>query len=115
MKTYNKNTIEYKGYFGSVEFSLDDDCLFGRVLGIQGSISYEGITLEDLKEDFHQAIDDYLYDCEQEGKAPQKPFSGKLNIRLNSELHRKAALRAKKKNISLNSFIKQAVEHELEY
>lgn len=63
MKTYNKNTIEYKGYFGSVEFPLDDDCLFGRV-GIQGSISYEGTTLEELKENFRQAIDDYLYDCE---------------------------------------------------
>lgn len=113
MKEQN-NTLEYRDYIGSIEVSLADNCLFGRVLGIQGSISYEGNTLDKLKSDFKQAIDDYLYDCEQEGTEPQKPFKGSLNVRLKPENHQRAVIVAQHRKISLNKFIDQAVEHELE-
>lgn len=114
MKTKYNKLLEYKGYNGSIEISLEDNCLFGRVLGIQGSISYEGNNLDELKADFSQAIDDYLYDCEQEGIEPQKPFKGSFNVRLNPERHKRAAIAAQGRNVSLNKFINQAIEHELE-
>ena len=47
-----KNTIEYKGYIGSVEFSETDKVFFGKVMGIRTLISYEGTTAQELLEDF---------------------------------------------------------------
>lgn len=70
MKTMNNKMLAYKGYSGTVDVSIEDNCLFGKVLGIQGSITYEGNTLDELRESFQNGVDDYLYDCEQEGKAP---------------------------------------------
>ncbi len=54
------NTMEYKGYVGSVEFSEEDALFFGKVLGVRTLISYEGENARDLVEDFHSAVDDYL-------------------------------------------------------
>ena len=54
-----KNTMEYKGYIGSVEFSEEDCILYGKVMGIHSLISYEGETAKELLEDFHGAVDDY--------------------------------------------------------
>ena len=53
-----KGYLKYKDYLGSVEYSEKDDCLYGRVMGIRGLISYEGNSLEELKRDFYQAVDD---------------------------------------------------------
>ncbi len=57
------NTIEYKGYVGSVEFSENDTIFFGKVMGVRALISYEGITAKELIDDFHEAVDDYLLCC----------------------------------------------------
>ena len=54
------NTIQYKNYIGSVEFSEEDGVFFGKVLGIRSLISYEGKNAKELLSDFHKAIDDYL-------------------------------------------------------
>jgi predicted HicB family RNase H-like nuclease len=66
--------MKYKGYTGSVEYSEDDNCLFGKVQGMtKYSITYEGSTIDELTEDFHGAVDDYLQLCEEKGVAPRKP------------------------------------------
>ena len=54
------NTMEYKGYVGSVEFSEEDGLFYGKVMGIRALISYEGSTAAELVNDFHGAVDDYL-------------------------------------------------------
>lgn len=110
MKTINIDTLEYKGYTGTVEFSVPDKYFHGHVLGITHLFTYEGSTFDELEEDFKGCIDDYLYDCKQEGVKPQKPFSGTLNIRIGSELHKNIALEARKKGETLNSFIKKALQ-----
>ena len=55
--------LDYKGYYGTVEYSMADNVLFGKVLGIKGLISYEGDSVQALKQDFKDAIDDYLEMC----------------------------------------------------
>lgn len=65
------NTIQYKGYIGSVEFSEEDGIFYGKVKGIRSLISYEGKTAKELLDDFHGAIDDYLENCKEEGKEPE--------------------------------------------
>ena len=108
------NTMEYKGYIGSVEFSEADGVFFGKVLGIRSLISYEGTNAKELVSDFHGAVDDYLNQCESDGVKPETPYKGSLNIRFkNSEVHRRAAIYAITHEQSLNSFIEEAVLEKL--
>jgi len=101
--------LEHKGYTGSIEYSAEDNLLFGQVLGIRGLISYEGTTGKELENDFKQAIDTYLTDCKAAGKKPEKPFKGSFNVRIPAELHRKAALLAMEFKTSLNSFVAESI------
>lgn len=103
------NTIEYKGYIGSVEFSEEDCLFFGKVQGIRALISYEGATASELLEDFHGAVDDYLALCSEQGVAPEKAYKGTFNIRISPELHRQAAIYAAMQQISLNSVVESAL------
>lgn len=107
------STMEYKGYIGSVEFSEADGVFFGKVLGIRSLISYEGTNASELISDFHGAVDDYLAACEDEGIKPEIPYKGSFNVRIGSELHRSAAVYAYTHNLSLNSFIEEAVRDKL--
>ena len=108
-----KNLIEYKGYVGSIEFSLEDELFYGKVQGIRSLISYEGTNACELIEDFHRAVDDYLELCKEEGKEPEKAYKGSFNIRISPELHKKIAIYAMEHDITLNSFIEQSVEKQL--
>jgi predicted HicB family RNase H-like nuclease len=110
MKTNKTNLLEYKGYYGSIDFDLESKKLYGQLLGIKGAYIYEGNTLEELENDFRQFVDDYLYDCENDGIKPQKPNLGNLNVRLKPDTYLKAVREAKRVGISLNRYINQAVE-----
>jgi len=104
------NHLEYKGYTGTIEYSKEDNLLYGKVLGIKGLISYEGQTGEDLENDFHSAIDEYLADCKAREIKPEKPFKGSFNVRISSDLHRKAAILAMRTKTSLNSFVAESIQ-----
>lgn len=108
--------LKYKGYIGSVEYSEEDNCLYGKVLGMNKDlISYEGDTVADLKKDFEGAIDDYLASCKDRGVEPRKPFSGKLNLRMPSELHSRVAAMAANTGTTINDFINKAIVKEIEH
>ena len=108
--------LKYKGYTGSVEFSDEDNCLFGKVLGLHGTlISYEGSTIDEIRSDFKSAIDDYLASCESRGVAPAKPYSGKLVVRMPSELHARVAAAAIAAGTTINDFINTALSNEIEH
>ena len=108
-----KNTVNYKGYTGSVEFSEEDEVFFGKVLGVRSLISYEGTSATELINDFHQAVDDYLAACAAEGTAPEKAYKGSLNIRIDMDLHRQAAMLAICNGITLNRFIEEAIREKV--
>ncbi len=108
-----KNTIEYKGYIGSVEFSEEDGVFFGKVQGIKSLISYEGTNAVELVEDFHGAVDEYLAMCKEENVEPEIAYKGSFNVRLSGDLHRRAALYAMLHQQTLNSFIEEAVRSKL--
>ena len=105
-----KNTMEYKGYLGSVEFSDEDGVFFGKVLGVRALISYEGENARDLVSDFHAAVDDYLLACREEGVAPEKSFKGSFNVRISPELHKRAVIAATSRQMTLNSFVERSIE-----
>lgn len=107
--------LKYKGYSGSVEYSEEDNCLFGKVLGLKKDcITYEGETIAELKSDFEGAIDDYLASCKKRGVDPAKPYSGKLIVRMPSDLHGMVAMAAANAGTTINEFINKAVSKELE-
>ena len=109
-----KNTMEYKGYVGSVEFSESDGVFFGKVQGIRSLISYEGSNAAELISDFHGAVDDYINQCKDDGVAPETAYKGSLNVRFrDSDIHRRAAIYALSNGQSLNSFIEEAVREKL--
>ncbi len=101
--------LEHKGYTGSIEYSAEDNLLFGKVLGIQSLISYEGLTGKDLENNFKEAIEDYLTDCTSNNQKPEKPFKGSFNVRVSSSLHQKAALMAMEAKMSLNSLVEESL------
>lgn len=105
--------LEYKDYTGSIEYSKEDDLLFGKVLGIRGLISYEGKTGNELENDFREAIDTYLNDCQNEGIQPEKPFKGSFNIRISADLHQRAALLAMEEKMSLNNFVTESIRERI--
>ena len=102
--------MKYKGYEAIIEFDEIDQLFFGNVINTRDVISFDGKTVDELKQSFEAVIDEYLEDCKQEGKEPDRPFSGQFNLRISPELHRKISLKAKKQKLSLNTFVEQALE-----
>lgn len=103
------NTMEYKNYVGSVEFSEEDGLFYGKVMGVRALISYEGTNTKELVADFHGAVDDYLALCKAEGKEPEKAYKGSFNVRVSPELHKQAVICAAAKQMTLNSFVENAL------
>jgi predicted HicB family RNase H-like nuclease len=102
--------LEYNGYSGSVDASIEDHCLFGRILFITDLVTYEAETVADLEAEFVAAVDDYILTCKEVGKEPQRPFKGSFNVRISPELHRKAALQSIRESISLNELTSKAID-----
>jgi predicted HicB family RNase H-like nuclease len=106
-------TLHYEGYDGSVEYSAEDRILHGRILGIRDTVTYEGSDVDGLEADFRVAVDDYLAFCQAEGKTPDRPFKGSFNVRVGTDLHKRAALFAEQHNQKLNNVVSQALEEFL--
>lgn len=109
-----RRLLEYKGYHAKFEFSVDDDTFVGKIVGIQDSIVFDGNTVEEIKKAFRESVDDYIELCREIGKSPEKEYKGTFNVRIPSELHKKAAIEAERHGISLNQFIQQSIERELD-
>ncbi len=104
------NTLSYNGYLGTVNFSEKDECFYGKIEGIDGLVNFEGQSVSELKEAFHEAVDDYVAYCLEEGIEPHKSYSGQLNIRIKPETHSRIAALAKQSGVSINAFISQALD-----
>ncbi len=106
--------MEYKGYAaGPIDFDPEDGTFSGTVVGLRDVIHFEGSTARELKRAFRESIDSYLKLCAEEGKEPDRPFNGKILLRTESDLHRKAALRAAAEGVSLNQWISDQLEIRL--
>ncbi|AAP95794.1 type II toxin-antitoxin system HicB family antitoxin [[Haemophilus] ducreyi] len=107
------HVLEYKGFIGSIEYSLEDNILYGKILYINGLFTYEAQTIEELRKEFHSAVDDYIEFCQEQGIETCKSFSGNFNVRITPELHKKASLLATKQGLALNAFVYKAIENEV--
>ncbi len=103
------NCMKYKNFYGSVEYSDEDECFYGKVLGINSLILFEGESVTELKKSFHEMVDEYLEDCKRKGESPEKTYKGSFNVRVTPELHKRAVLRAADEGISLNTLVEKAI------
>lgn len=109
-----KDAMEYKGYYGSVHLDEEAFLLYGKVLFIKALVTYEAEDAKGLRKAFEESVDDYLETCRQQAIKPEVPFKGSLNIRLDSELHRRIALAAEHRHVSINKFIYQTLQRVVE-
>lgn len=103
--------LEYKGYRGHVEFDEEAGVFHGEVVDTRDVITFEGRSVEELREAFRESVDDYLEFCATRGEEPDKPFSGRLMVRIPSRLHRTLYTQAKQGGKSLNELITEKLEH----
>jgi len=105
--------LEYKGYLGNAELSEADGVFNGKLAFIRDLVTYESDTAEGLVRAFHEAVDDYLADCADEGREADKPLKGLFNVRTKPELHRAYARIAAERGLSLNEVVTEALESAL--
>ncbi len=102
--------LNYKGYTGHVEFDSEAELFHGEVLDLRDVVTFQGRSVDELKEAFEASVDDYLEFCRERSEEPDKPFSGKLMLRLPPELHRKVYTSSKDEGKSLNQWIAERLE-----
>ena len=107
------NTIEYNGYIGSIEYSSDDKCFFGKLEMINDLVTFEANSADELETNFENAVNEYLLTCKEVGREPQKTFKGVFNVRMDSELHQKIYKEALKAGMSLNAYIKNILSQRV--
>jgi predicted HicB family RNase H-like nuclease len=106
-----KDILKYNDFISSIHYSTEDEVFHGKIQGIDDSITFEGSSVSALKKAFKEAIEDYLSICEEAGKDPLKSYKGSFNIRIQPELHKKAAFKSIELGISLNQFVEKAISN----
>lgn len=104
------NTLTYKGYAARVEFDAEDRIFHGRIAGIRDIVTFHGESVKELLVAFEEAVDDYLETCEKLGQQPNKPFSGRMMLRLPPEIHAAAAMAAEANGKSLNQWATEVID-----
>ncbi|MBQ9405904.1 MAG: type II toxin-antitoxin system HicB family antitoxin [Desulfovibrio sp.] len=96
--------MEYNGYVAKIEYSDEDGCFIGHIVGIDDIVAFEGATVDEIREDFHNAVNSYLASCAKHGKQPHKAYSGKILLRTSPQLHAHIAARAEAAGKSINQY-----------
>jgi predicted HicB family RNase H-like nuclease len=103
------NILTYRNYSAAVEFDAEDALFFGRIAGIADGVSFHADSVPELVSAFHEAVDDYLETCAKLGKSPERPYSGKLMLRIDPALHARTAKAAELAGMSLNQWAERAI------
>ena len=106
--------MNFKGYFGTVKFDEDADIFHGEVVNTKDVITFQGRSVDEVKKAFKDSVDEYLKFCEELGEEPEKPYSGRIALRLPPALHRNASASAHAEGKSLNAWLTAAVERATE-
>ena len=106
-----QEVMSYKGYKGTIECSLEDNVLYGEVLGIRSLLSYEGNALQELKDDFEDIIDDYFEYCKNHNMTPEKPYKQNIVINLEPDLQEKLYLYSELRDEDISDSINRAIRN----
>ncbi|GAB6276130.1 MAG: type II toxin-antitoxin system HicB family antitoxin [Rectinema sp.] len=106
--------LNYKGFIGSVEYDDSAETFYGTVVNANAVMSFRGRSVGELKTSFHDVVDTYLDDCAVRGVDPEKPYNGKITLRVPPELHRRLAARAASRRTSMNNYLESILERDVE-
>lgn len=106
------NTMSYKGYSARVEFDAEDRLFVGHIAGVRDIVGFHGESVDELEAAFHEAVDDYLAVCAKLGQEPDRPYSGRVMLRLPPEVHARASARAQLEGVSFNQWVTRLLERE---
>ena len=110
------NILKYKNFIATVKYSEEDEAFIGKIEGIDSIVSFEGQSVKELKSAFKEAVESYLDFCHRKGiTETQKSYTGVFNVRIDSDLHRRASIMAKMHGSTLNSFVKESIKKNLEF
>ncbi len=107
------NLMTYKDYSARIEYSDEDACFIGHIAGIRDVVGFHGESVTELRAAFEEAVDDYLATCEKLKRSPQRPYSGKVMLRLDPSVHAKAAMLAEAQGKSLNAWAQEALQRAI--
>lgn len=105
--------LVYKDYYGTMRIDIEQDMLFGHVIGMNDKIIYQGRTVKALEKDFQESVDEYIELCNEVGKKPEKSFTGNILFRATSQRHSKIALAAQHCGKSINAWLSELVDERL--
>lgn len=104
---------EYKGYTGQVQLDIEAEILHGQIANLRDVVTFQGRSFEELKQAFHDSVDDYLEFCDDLGQEPEKPYSGNFLVRSTPELHRDLSELAMSQGLSLNKLVNKICEQHV--
>jgi len=102
--------IEYKGYIGVVDFDPEIDLFHGTVINTQDVITFYGASITELRAEMQKSLEVYFEVCEEQGKTPDKPFSGTLTIETTPELYSRIALNAARRQLEIEVYLQEVLE-----
>ena len=103
------NTMKYKGYTALIEFSNEDGCLIGKVLGIRDVIVFDGNTVEEIRTTFQGMIDHYLEACAKAGREPNKPVP-EVMVPVSSALYAEIVKKAEYDGVPVHTLMETALQ-----
>lgn len=106
--------MKYKGYVAEVEFDEKAEIFHGEVVNLRDVITFEGKTVDELRQAFQDSVDDYLEFCAERGEEPEKPYSGRFVVRIEPELHRRIAVEARRRGMSINALVGEVLAKSTE-
>lgn len=104
------STMQYKGYIARVEYDDKAKLFHGQILNLRDVITFQGRSVTELRKALRDSVGDYVEFCAERGEKPEKPFSGKVLLRLTPELHRAAMVAAAQRRRSLNAWAAEVIE-----
>ena len=104
------NVMSWKGYSARIEYDDEDGIFFGQIAGIRDGVGFHADSVAELRTAFHEAVDDYIETCSKIGKEPERSYSGKVMFRVSPDIHRKAAIAAELRGISLNQWAEEVLQ-----
>ena len=105
--------MNHKGYLAHIEYDQEDKILIGRVVGIRDGINFHGNNGDEIETAFIEAVEGYLAACGEIGQKPEKPYSGKISLRIPVEVHAAVATAAEARGDSLNKWIRETLEEKI--
>lgn len=104
------NMMKYRGYVARIEYDDIDRIFVGHLAGIEDIVGFHGRTVDELESAFHESVDSYLAMCEETGRPPQRPYSGKIMLRVSPDAHAAVATCAAAHGKSINQWASEILE-----